>query len=93
MSGSENMSENKSSISKTEKNLSNFYKTVNSDIFKAFVKDKPSRMLNQKDCTLKVRELLGVGRLNGCIGEPELGLLEKIVEKYFDGEILGKEKC
>ena len=50
-------------------------------------------MLNQRDCTLRLRELLGVGRLNGCIGEAELGLLEKIVEKYFDGEVLNREKC
>ena len=55
MSGSENMSENKSSISKTEKNLSSFYKNLNSDVFKTFVRNSQSKMLNQKDLTLKMR--------------------------------------
>ena len=49
------MSENKSSISKTEKNLSPFYKNLNSDIFKTFTKDQESKMLNQKDTTLRLR--------------------------------------
>lgn len=93
MSGSENMSENKSSISKTEKNLSSFYKNLNSDVFKTFVKDSQCKMLNQKDLTLKMRELLGLGRLNGCIGDPQWALLEKIIEKYFDSEIINREKC
>ena len=78
------MSENKSSISKTEKNLSPFYKNLNSDIFKNLVKNNEQKMLNQKDNTLRMRELLGFGKLNGCIGEPEWALLEKIIEKYFD---------
>ena len=84
------MSENKSSISKTEKNLSPFYKNLNSDIFKNLVKNNEQKMLNQKDNTLRMRELLGLGKLNGCIGEAEWALLEKIIEKYFDSEIINK---
>lgn len=84
------MSENKSSISKTEKNLSPFYKNLNSDIFKNLVKNNEQKMLNQKDNTLRMRELLGLGKLNGCIGESEWALLEKVIEKYFDSEIINK---
>ena len=47
-------------------------------------------MWNQKDNTLRTRELLGLGKLNGCIGEAEWALLEKIIEKYFDSEIINK---
>jgi ElaB/YqjD/DUF883 family membrane-anchored ribosome-binding protein len=90
VSASDNVSENKSSISKTEKNLSSFYKTLNADIFKTLVKDNPRKMLNQKDLTIRLRELIGLGRLNNCIGEAELLLLEKILEKYFDSEILNR---
>lgn len=69
MSGSENMSENKSSISKAEKNLSPFYKNLNSDVFKTFVKNNITKKLCQKDLTIRLRELLGLGRLNKCIDE------------------------
>lgn len=70
MSGNENMSENKSSISKVEKNLSPFYKNLNSDIFRTFVQGSQEKLLKRKDQTIRLRELLGLGRLNGCIGEP-----------------------
>lgn len=55
MSGNEQMSENKSSISKAEKNLSPFYKTINSDIFNALVGCPPEQLLRRKDQTLRLR--------------------------------------
>jgi hypothetical protein len=36
-SGNENVSENKSSISKAEKNLTPFYKNANTEVFKALL--------------------------------------------------------
>ena len=54
-SGSENMSENKSSISKAEKNLSPFYKTLNSDVFRTFTKNNAPTLLKQKDNTIRLR--------------------------------------
>lgn len=33
---------------------------------------------------------MGFGKLNAIIDEPEYQLLEKIVEKYFDSEILNR---
>jgi len=65
---SENMSENKSSISKAEKSITPFYKTLNENIFKTILKGKQNTLFGRKDETLKIRELLGLGRLNGCIG-------------------------
>lgn len=72
--GSEHMSENKSSVSKAEKNLSPFYRTTNAELFKALLQDSP-QLRSRNDQTIKMRELLGYGFLNGCIGEAELGLL------------------
>ena len=69
------MSENKSSISKAEKSITPFYKNLNQSIFKAFVKGKANALLGRKDDTIKISELLGLGRLNNCIGQAEWGLL------------------
>ena len=91
IAGSENMSENKSSVSKAEKNLSPFYRSTNAEVFKALLLDNP-QLRSRTDETLKIRELLGYGMLNGCIGEAELGLLERIIEKYFDTDLLTREK-
>jgi hypothetical protein len=74
-SGSENMSENKSSISKAEKNLTPFYRNVNTQVFQAFLQGKPQQFIGRKDETIRFRELLGLGKLNGSIGEAEWGLL------------------
>ncbi len=54
-SGSENMSENKSSISKAEKNITPFYKATNENIFKAFVKSKEPSLFGKRDQTIRVR--------------------------------------
>ncbi len=35
---------------------------------------------------------MGYGLINGCLGEAEWGLLEKILEKYFDNDVLNREK-
>lgn len=43
------MSENKSSISKAEKNLSPFYRSLNNDIFKELIKDKPCQLIGRRD--------------------------------------------
>ena len=67
VAGSENMSENKSSISKTEKNLSPFYRSTNAEVFKALVMQKPG-LRSRTDETVRLREILGYGMLNGCIG-------------------------
>ena len=85
------MSENKSSISKTEKNLSPFYRSTNAEVFKALVMQKPG-LRSRTDETVRLREILGYGMLNGCIGQAELGLLERILEKYFDNDLLTREK-
>lgn len=91
LAGNENLSENKSSISKAEKNLTPFYRNANTDAFKALLAQQP-RKSAQRDETVRMRRLLGLGLVNGCIGEAEWALLEKILEKYFDNEVLARER-
>ena len=42
------------------------------------------------DMTIKIRELIGFGRLSGTIGENELALLERIIDKYMNPEVTGR---
>jgi hypothetical protein len=67
------MSENKSSISKAEKNLTPFYRNANTEVFKALL--SPAALSSRRDETIRLRELLGYGLVNGCLGEAEWGLL------------------
>ena len=91
LAGNENQSENKSSISKAEKNLTPFYRNTNTDVFRALLADRQHKRAS-RDETIRIRRLLGLGLANGCIGEAEWALLEKILEKYFDNEVLARER-
>lgn len=51
--GNENLSENKSSISKAEKNLTPFYRNANTEVFKALL--PPSTHYCRRDETIRVR--------------------------------------
>lgn len=90
--GNENMSENKSSISKAEKSLTPFYRSANTDVFKALLAAPQASKHAHRDETVRMRRLLGLGLVNGCIGEAEWALLEKILEKYFDNDVLARER-
>jgi hypothetical protein len=71
--------------------LTPFYRNANTEAFKALL--SPSRhSASHRDETIRVRELLGYGLINGCLGEAEWGLLEKILEKYFDNDVLNRDK-
>lgn len=91
LAGNENLSENKSSISKAEKNLTPFYRNANTDVFKALLSSQKHKLAS-RDETIRIRRLLGFGLINGCIGEAEWALLEKILEKYFDNDVLNRER-
>lgn len=85
------VSENRSSVSKAEKNISPFFRTVNTDLLNKLQKDS-SPGIAKHDITLTIRELIGIGRVDKVFGEAEYILLEKVLEKYFDNDVLTRER-
>lgn len=88
---SDNISENMSSVSKGEKNISPHFRAVNKNLLDG-LKGNSCRKNGQQDTTIKLRELLGYGIESGVLGEPEFALLERIIDKYLDSEILNRPR-
>ena len=86
---SDNISENMSSVSKGEKSISPHFKTVNKQVMDTLVSNT-ERRIGEKDITLRMRELIGYGRESGVFGEAEMALLERIIDKYLDSDVLSR---
>ena len=89
---SDNISENMSSVSKGEKNISPHIKSVNQKVLDVLI-EKCERKIGERDQTIKIRELLGYGMESGVIAEAELAILEKILDKYLDSEVLNRPRA
>ena len=81
-----------SSVSKGEKNISPYIKNANQKLLDIFV-EKFERKIGERDQTIKIRELLGFGIESGVIAETEFVILEKILDKYLDSEILNRPRA
>lgn len=69
MNMSEVMSDNKSSVSKTEKNISPFYKQLNQGLFKELTGGKQERFIKKSEATLKIKDLVAYGKMSKVIGD------------------------
>ena len=81
-----------SSVSKGEKNISPHIKSVNQKVLDVLI-EKCERKIGERDQTIKIRELLGYGMESGVIAEAELAILEKILDKYLDSEVLNRPRA
>jgi hypothetical protein len=55
VSGSENMSDNKSSVSKAEKNITPYFRTTNTELLKLLAGNKSLGLKNKYDLTITLR--------------------------------------
>ena len=65
----DNVSDNKSSASKVEKNIAPFYKNINYELFQLIAGENKEQFLKKTEGTVKVKELLTYGKISGVIGE------------------------
>lgn len=81
---SDNISENMSSVSKGQKNISPHFRNVNKELFQNIAKGVAEGKgekgrIGEVDVTVRVREYVWLGRQSGVFGEQEFALLERIV--------------
>jgi hypothetical protein len=65
----ENISENMSSISKGEKSIPNYFKNCNRELMDKLIVGQNKGRIGEVDRTVRVRELIAVGRESKVFGE------------------------